>query len=109
MDVTTSGRGRFQTYLNDQVAASDVLVVIGPNWLRVKDKADSATHQQTILCHRNRGWPRDIRVIPVLVEGHACRRRAIFRSLPLARRQVVEMRHAHFGKDASGPRMGEAR
>jgi hypothetical protein len=55
---------------------------------------------------------RDIRVIPVLVDGARMPKpRELPESLkPLARRQAVEVRHTHFAKDAEGlvARMREA-
>ena len=106
----------FVTYLNDQVAACDViLVIIGPNWLRVKDKAGQRRLHQSddfVAIEIAAALARDIRVIPVLVEGVRMPKASdLPDSLkPLARRQAVEMRHAHFGKDAEAllARMGEA-
>ena len=53
----------FVTHLNGQVAACDaVLVVIGPNWLKAKDKAGQRRLAPTgrFRCNRNRGgaYPR---------------------------------------------------
>jgi hypothetical protein len=106
----------FVTYLNDQVAACDViLVVIGPNWLRVKDKTGQRRLHQAddfVAIEIAAALSRDIRVIPVLVEGARMPKASdLPDSLkPLARRQAIEMRHAHFGRDAEAllARMGEA-
>jgi TIR domain len=106
----------FVTYLNDQVAACDViLVVIGPKWLRVKDKAGQRRLHQAddfVAIEIAAALSRNIRVIPVLVEGARMPKASdLPDSLkPLDRRQAVEMRHAHFGKDAEAllARMGEA-
>jgi TIR domain len=106
----------FVTYLNNQVAACDViLVIIAPNWLRVKDKAGQRRLHQPddlVAIEIAAALARDIRVIPVLVEGARMPKASdLPDSLkPLDRRQAVEMRHAHFGKDAEAllARMGEA-
>ena len=106
----------FVTHLNSQVAACGViLVLIGPNWLRAKDKAGQRRLHQPddfVAIEIAAALARDIRVIPVLVDGTRMPKASdLPDSLkPLARRQAVEMRHAHFGKDAEAllARMGEA-
>jgi hypothetical protein len=106
----------FVTHLNSQVAACGViLVVIGPNWLRAKDKAGQRRLHQPddfVAIEIAAALARDILVIPVLVDGTRMPKAS---DLPdslksLARRQAVEMRHAHFGKDAEAllARMSEA-
>src|ERR1700746_2449154 len=52
----------FVTHLNDQVAACDVLLaIIGPNWLDAPD--------DFVAIEIAAALARDIRVIPVLVDG----------------------------------------
>ena len=96
----------FVTHLNSQVAACGViLVIIGPNWLRAKDKAGQRRLHQPddfVAIEIAAALARDILVIPVLVDGT---RMPSASELPdalksLARRQAVEVRHAHFGQDA---------
>jgi tetratricopeptide (TPR) repeat protein len=106
----------FVAHLNSQVAACDVvLVVIGPNWLKIKDKAGQRRLHQPddfVAIEIAAALARDIRVIPVLVDGARMPKES---ELPdslkaLARRQAAEVRHAHFGKDAEAlvARMHEA-
>ena len=70
----------FVTHLNNQVAECDVvLVVIGPGWLRAKDKAGQRRLQQPddfVAIEIAAALARNIRVIPVLVDGARMRRRA---------------------------------
>jgi hypothetical protein len=96
----------FVTHLNNQVAACDVvLVVIGPSWLRAKDKAGQRRLQQAddfVAIEIAAALARNIRVIPVLVDGARMPKES---ELPdslkqLARRQAAEVRHSHFGRDA---------
>lgn len=106
----------FVTHLNDQVAACDaMLVVIGPNWLTAKDEAGQRRLDQPddfVAIEIAAALARDIRVIPVLVDGTRMPRASEVPDAlkPLARRQAVEVRHAHFSKDAEAllARMGEA-
>jgi TIR domain len=96
----------FVEYLNGQVAACDVfLAVIGPNWLDAKDddgrrRFDNPDDFVTIEIAA--ALARKIRVIPVLVDG-ACTPKAekLPDSVkPLVRRNAVEVRNTHFGRDA---------
>lgn len=96
----------FFAYLSRQVAACDVmLVVIGPNWLTAKDEAGQRRLGQPddfVVIALVAALARDIRVIPVLVDGARMPKES---ELPdslkqLARRQAAEVRHAHFGQDA---------
>ena len=95
----------FVAHLNSQVAACDVvLVVIGPNWLRVKDKAGQRRLHQPddfVAIEIAAALARNIRVIPVLVDGARMpKESALPDSLKqLARRQAVEVRHSQFGRD----------
>jgi tetratricopeptide (TPR) repeat protein len=96
----------FVAYLNSQVAACDVvLVIIGPNWLRAKGKAGQRRLHQPddfVAIEISAALARNIRVIPVLVDGARMPKESeLPDSLkPLARRQSAEVRHAHFGHDA---------
>ena len=63
----------FLAFLSGQVAACDVmLVVIGPNWLTAEDEAGQRRLDQPddfVAIEIAAALARDIRVIPVLVEG----------------------------------------
>jgi hypothetical protein len=106
----------FVRHLNDQVAACDViLVVIGPNWLRAKDKAGQRRLHQPddfVTIEIAVALARNIRVIPLLVEGARMPRESELPDnlKPLARRQAPEIRHASFGRDVEAlmARMREA-
>ena len=106
----------FVAHLNSQVAACEVvLVVIGRNWLRAKDKAGQRRLHQTddfVAIEIAAALARNIRVIPVLVDGARMPKESeLPDSLkPLARRQAVDVRHSHFGHDAEAlvKRMREA-
>ena len=117
MDVDNIPVGEdFVAHLNSQVAACDVvLAVIGPKWLRAKDKrGQRRLHQPDdwVAIELAAAFTRNVRVIPILVEGTGMPRESeLPDSLkPLARRQAAEVRHAHFGKDAEAlvARMREA-
>src|SRR5262245_36365882 len=96
----------FVAHLNSQVAACNViLVVIGPRWLEAKDenggrRLDNPDDFVTIEIAT--ALARNIRVIPVLVDGaHMPKAGELPSSLKaLARRQAVEVRQLHFGRDA---------
>src|SRR5262245_44545051 len=96
----------FVNHLNRQVAACDVFVaVIGPNWLDVRnEKGDRRLDapDDFVAIEIAAALARDIRVIPVLVDGA---RMPKVGDLPeslklLVRRQAIELRHAHFGRDS---------
>jgi hypothetical protein len=106
----------FVAYLNEQVAASDVfLVVIGPNWLEAKtesgrrrlDDPDDFVAIEIAAAHE-----RNVRVIPVLVDGARMPRASDLSETlkPLVRRQALEVRHSQFGRDAEAlvAKVGEA-
>ena len=63
----------FVAHLNSQVAACDVvLVVIGPNWLGAKDESGERrldNPDDFVAIEIAAALARDIRVIPVLVDG----------------------------------------
>ena len=95
----------FVEYLNSKLAACKVLlVVIGPNWLNAKDEAGQRRLDKPddyVAIEIEAALVRDIRVIPILVDGAAIPKPS---ELPdslkrLARRQGVEVRHNHFGRD----------
>src|SRR5262245_15565931 len=96
----------FVNHLNRQVAACDVFVaVIGPNWLDVGNekgerRLDAPDNFVTIEIAA--ALVRDIRVIPVLVDGARMPKVGdLPESLkPLARRQAIDLRHTHFGRVA---------
>jgi hypothetical protein len=96
----------FLEYLNIQVAACDVfLAVIGPNWLDAKDddgrrRFDNPDDFVTIEIAA--ALARKIRVIPVLVDGARTPKADKLPDSvkPLVRRNAVEVRNAHFGRDA---------
>ena len=96
----------FVEHLNSIVAACKVfLVVIGPNWLNAKDEAGQRRLEKPddwVAVEIEGALVRKIRVIPVLVDGADMPKPSeLPASLkPLARRQGVEVRHKHFGRDA---------
>jgi hypothetical protein len=96
----------FLEYLNSQVAACDVfLAVIGPNWLDAKDddgrrRFDNPDDFVTIEIAA--ALARKIRVIPVLVDSARTPKADKLPDSvkPLVRRNAVEVRNPHFGRDA---------
>lgn len=96
----------FVAHLNNQVAECDVvLAIIGPNWLRAKDKAGQRRLHQPddfVAIEIAAALARDTLVIPVLVDAARMPKESDLPDTlkPLARRQAVEVRHAHFGHDA---------
>jgi len=107
MDVDHIPAGAdFVAHLNNQVAECDVvLAIIGPNWLRAKDKAGQRRLHQPddfVAIEIAAALARDTLVIPVLVDAARMPKESDLPDTlkPLARRQAVEVRHAHFGYDA---------
>jgi hypothetical protein len=106
----------FVAHLNSQVAACNIiLVVIGPNWLNAKDESGRRrldNPEDFVAIEIAAALARDVRVIPVLVDGARMPRQSELPDIlkPLARRQAAEVRHAHFGNDAEAliARMREA-
>ena len=106
----------FVAHLNREVAACDViLVLIGPNWLTVKNESGGRRlddPEDFVAIEIAAALARDIRVIPVLVDGARVPKASeLPDSLkPLARRHAVDIRHTHFGHDAEAlvARMREA-
>ena len=96
----------FVAHLNSQMAECDViLVIIGPNWLGVKDDSGGRRLDDPddfVAIEIAAALARDIRVIPVLVDGARMPKASeLPDSLkPLPRRHPVDVRHAHFGHDA---------
>jgi hypothetical protein len=96
----------FEAHLNTQVAACDVmLVVIGPNWLRARNKAGQRRLNQSddfVAIEIATALARNIRVIPVLVDGARMPKASELPDAlkPLVRRQAVGVRNANFGQDA---------
>jgi tetratricopeptide (TPR) repeat protein len=106
----------FVTHINNQVAACNVLLVlIGPDWIRLKDKAGHRRLHKPddfVAIEIAAALTRNIRVIPVLVDGARMPQESELPDTlkPLVRRQAAEARHAHFGTDADAliARMREA-
>ena len=96
----------FVHYLNSQVAACEVfLALIGPNWLNGKDESGARridNPDDFVTIEIAAALARDVRVIPVLIEGTRIPKLSELPEpiKPLVRRQAVEVRHAHFGRDA---------
>ena len=96
----------FVAHLNTQVAACNIiLVVIGPHWLEAKDENGGRrldNPDDFVVIEIATALARNIRVIPVLVDGARMPKAGEFPSSlkALARRQAVEVRQLHFGRDA---------
>src|SRR5262245_2123999 len=107
MDVDDIPAGiDFMTYLSDQVAASGVfLAVIGPRWLEAKDESGGRRLDDPddfVTIEIATALARNIRVIPVLVEGARMPKAG---ELPdplkaLARRHAFDVGQLQFGRDA---------
>jgi hypothetical protein len=106
----------FVAHLNSQIAACKIaLVVIGPHWLEAKDESGGRrldNPDDFVTIEIATALARNIRVIPVLVDGAGMPKAG---ELPdplkaLARRQAVEVRQLHFRRDAEAlvERMNEA-
>jgi tetratricopeptide (TPR) repeat protein len=96
----------FVDYLHSQVAACDVfLAVIGPNWLNAKDDDGRRRFDNPddfVSIEIAAALARKIRVIPVLVDGARTPKADELPDSvkPLVRRNAVEVRNTHFGRDA---------
>src|SRR4051812_43633952 len=91
MDVDDTPPGiDFVSHLNSQVAACEIFIaVIGPNWLDAKtEDGDRRLHapQDFVAVEIEAALARDIRVIPVLLDG-TCMAKA--RDLPDALKPLV--------------------
>ena len=88
------------------MAACDVfLAVIGPNWLDAKDDSGRRRFDNPddfVTIEIAAALARNIRVIPVLVDGARTPKADKLPDSvkPLVRRNAVEVRNAHFGRDA---------
>lgn len=107
MDVDNIDLGLdFVKVLGEKVAACDVmLVVIGPQWIDAKDAQGRRRLDDPhdfVRIEVEQALARDVRVIPVLVDGaQAPRVDELPPSLqPLARRQATTIAHERFGSDA---------
>jgi hypothetical protein len=106
----------FTEYLHNQVAACDVfLAVIGPDWLDAKDDSGHRRFDNPddfVTIEIAAALARNIRVIPVLVDGaRTPKADKLPDSIrPLVRRNAVEVRNTHFGRDAEAlaNKVGEA-
>jgi PQQ-dependent dehydrogenase (methanol/ethanol family) len=106
----------FIEYLNGQVAQCDVfLAVIGPSWLNATD--DSGRRRldnpdDFVMIEIAAALARDIRVIPVLVDGARTPKADELPELVrrLVRRNGIEVRNVYFGRDAEALiiKVGEA-
>src|SRR5262249_48634772 len=96
----------FVDYLHSQVAACDVfLAVIGPNWLDAKDEDGRRrldNPDDFVAIEITAALARDIRVIPILVDGARLPKadKLPDRLKSLVRRNALEVRNTHFGRDA---------
>ena len=95
----------FAKYLSDQVTASRVLLaVIGPTWLDAKDASGRRRIEDPddfVVIEITTALARNIRVIPVLVEGARMPKAGELPDplKPLARRQAVDLGQLQFGRD----------
>ena len=96
----------FIEVINDRVAACDImLVVIGPSWLAASDDASRRRLEDSndfVRIEIEAALKRNIRVIPVLVDGaDPPRAQDLPESLaPLANRQATRLTHETFSSDA---------
>ena len=96
----------FVQHLSTQVAATDAfLVIIGPHWLDATDQAGQRrldNPDDFVVIEIAAALARDIRVIPVLVDGAQMpKTNQLPEQLkPLVRRNAVEVRNSQFGRDA---------
>src|SRR6516164_2296375 len=96
----------FVKHLNNQVAECNIFIaIIGPNWLDVRNEKGERrldAPDDFVTIEIAAALARDIRVIPVLIDGARMPKVGdLPGSLkPLVRRQAIELRHAHFGRDA---------
>lgn len=110
MDVDNIAPGLdFVQELEKAVAHCDVLLaVIGPRWLEARDGETGSRRLDNpddfVRIEIEIALKRDIRVIPVLVEGAAMpRAKELPGALePLARRNAIHMSHARFSADSAG-------
>jgi TIR domain len=108
MDVDSIAPGRdFVKVLQEHMAGCKVmLVVIGPGWLDARDESGTRrldNPNDFVRIEVETALARDIRVIPVLVDGATMPREDALPAplQPLARRQSVQLTHERFGSEAS--------
>ena len=109
MDVDNIPLGLdFVKVLGDKVAQCEVmLVVIGPQWLEARDERGQRRLDDAndfVRIEVEQALARDVRVVPVLVDGAAPpRAEQLPGSMqPLARRQATRLSHERFGSEAEG-------
>jgi hypothetical protein len=96
----------FADHLNNQVAACDVFIaVIGANWLDVRNEQGERrldAPDDFVAIEIAAALVRDIRVIPVLIDGARMPKAADLPEplRPLVRRHAINVRHDQFGRDA---------
>ena len=96
----------FVEHINSQVAACDIfLAIVGPNWLDSRDENGDrrlASANDFVAIEIAAALTRDIRVIPVLIDGARMPKASELPEplMPLVRRNAIELRHSHFGRDA---------
>ncbi len=96
----------FVGWLENQVASCDVfLTVIGPGWIEARDAEGRRRIDVSgdfVAVEIAAALARDIRVIPVLIDGAPMPRADELPEplKPLARRNAVEVRNSQFGRDA---------
>jgi len=107
MDVDSIPAGAdFVRHLDKQVAHCDILLaIIGPNWLDSRDATGAQRIRDSndfVMTEIVAALNREIRVIPVLVDGAAMpKAEELPESLrPLVRRNAVEVRNTQFHADA---------
>ena len=107
MDVDSIPVGMdFVDHLRRQVDVCDIFIaIIGPNWLETRDERGRrrlSAADDFVALEIEAALARDIKVIPVLVDGARMPRASELPAplQPLARRQAFNLRNDHFGRDA---------
>lgn len=96
----------FVDHLHKQVSVCKVfLVIIGPSWLVTKDESGKRRlddREDFVVVEIAAALSRDIRVIPVLVDGAKMPKASELPDhlMPLVRRNATEVRNSQFGRDA---------
>jgi len=108
MDVDTIEPGLdFRNVVKQKVGACEVmLAIIGPQWLEARDEAGRRRLEDPrdfVRMEIESALARDIRVVPVLVDGAALPREENLPSTlrPLVHRNAVRIDHERFGADAA--------
>jgi hypothetical protein len=108
MDVDTMEPGiDFVEAIEEAVGRCDILLaLIGPQWLNGGDETSHRLDAENDYVRTEivTALERDIRVIPVLVEGATMPLPDNLpeKLVPLTRRHAVEIRHSHFDADVAG-------